>query len=69
MYKLLILAFDSSRFSYHGHELPGFPQRLENLETESGQGKVMEHEKLAQGHGILSTFMECYQFCPEPFQI
>ena len=26
----------------------GFPQRLENLENESGHGKVMKHEKIAK---------------------
>ena len=30
----------------------GFPRRLENLENENGDGKVMEHEKLAKSHGI-----------------
>ena len=41
---------------------PGFPQRLEN---ENGQGKVMEHAKLAKSHGILLSVMEFYQFCSQ----
>ena len=28
-------------------EIPGFPQRLENLENESGHGNVMEHALFA----------------------
>ena len=30
-----------------------FPRRLENLENESGHGKVMEQKKNAKSHGIL----------------
>ena len=36
---------------------------MENLENESGRGKVGEHEKLANSHGILGSVMEVYQFC------
>ena len=45
-----------------------FPLSLENLENENGHGKVMEREKLAKSHGILSV-MEFYQFCPKMYQI
>ena len=37
----------------HAKDKAGFPRRLENLENESGHGKVMEHETLAKSHGIL----------------
>ena len=30
---------------------PGFSLRLENLGSENGHGKVVEHEQLAKGHG------------------
>ena len=36
--------------------IAGFPQILENLERD-GHGKVMEHEKLAKSHGIVSQFI------------
>ena len=32
--------------------ISGFPLRLENLENENGYGKVMEHDKFANTHGI-----------------
>ena len=37
---------------------------MENLENENGNGKVMEHTKLAKSHGILLSVMEFYQFIP-----
>ena len=40
--------------------IAGFPQileALENLEEESGHGKVMEHDKLAKSHGIVAQFI------------
>ena len=47
----------------------GFQERLENENgpgngPEYVPGKVMRHEKLAKSHGILSSVMEFYQFCP-----
>ena len=41
-----------------------------NLENENGHGKVMEHEKLAKGHGI--CFYQLWNFtnfAPELYQI
>ena len=47
--------------------LTGFPQRLENLENESGHGKVMEHEKLAKK--IREFCAQSWNFTSEFYQI
>ena len=39
----------------------GFPQRLENLEDESGHGKVMESEKLVKKSWNMKSHGICYQ--------
>ena len=44
------------------------PTETGNLENENGQGKVMEHEKLAQSHGILWSW-NFNTFAPTFYQI
>ena len=46
-----------------GYYTTGFPQRPENLENESGPGKVLDDEYLAKSRGILWSVMEFYQIC------
>ena len=52
-----LLCNTGTRYMRHS----GFPWRLE---TESGIGKVMEHEILAKSHGMLLSVMEFYHICP-----
>ena len=47
----------------------GFLRKLENLENESGHGKVMKHEKLARSHGFFYQSWNYTKFAPELNQI
>ena len=49
--------------------ITGFPQGLENLENESGHGKVAEHEKWQKVMEFYDQSWNLTNFAPEFYQI
>ena len=47
----------------------GFPQRLENLQNESGDGKVMEHKKFPKVMEFCDRSWNFNNFAPQFYQM